>query len=216
MAEDEEEVYLNIPISKGKDLYVRVELNKLIESLPLEVLTEVYLQGIKHVVNARGMSKQSSAKTLTGNELEKANAILLAIAEDNLVAMQKGEIRITGGKAKTKGMERQVKTEAMRLAKLAVKDAIKAEGKVKVSHIPAKQITALATELIESDQGDDFIAQAKENLAVREKKEAALKIDISGLKADPTLVAKSKAKGKGPLAGVLAKAKPPAGQHAAH
>ena len=215
MAEDEE-VYLNIPISKGKDLYVRVALNKFIEDLPLEVLTEVYLQGIKHVVNARGMSKQSSAKTLTGSELEKANAILLAIAEDNLVAMQKGEIRISGGKAKTKGMERQVKTEAMRLAKLAVKDAIKAKGEVKVSHIPAKKITQLAEELLDSEQGESFIADAKVNILGREKKEAALKIDISGLKADPTLVAKSKAKGKGPLAGVLAKAKPPAGQHAAH
>lgn len=207
-----------IPISKGKDLFFPIDLDEVMsDDFPAEVYKEVMYQGWKQVLN-RGYSAQDSAKKMSDAEQAKHNAVLLEIAEENMNKYRKGEIRVSGGKAKTKGLNRAITAEAMRLAKLFIKDCIKAEGKVKVSHVPAKQITALAKEYLEGEDGQELIAQATETVKSREatEKKAPIGIDLSKLKADPALVAKSKEKNKKPSAGVTTKAKPQAGQHAAH
>jgi len=95
-----------------------------------------------------------------------------------------------GGKAKSKESA-QVMTEARRIARNLVKDAMKEEG-IKISHVKASEITAAANELI----GDDpsIVEQAKANLAAAETAPKA-KINIKALiKEDPELVAKAEAK----------------------
>jgi hypothetical protein len=209
---------MQIPISKGKDLFFPVDLDEILsEDFNADTYKEILFQGLKQVLN-RGYSAQDSAKKVSPAEQEKQNATLLAIAEENMEKYRKGEIRVSGGKAKTKGLNRAITTEAMRLAKLFIKDCIKAEGKVKVSHVPPKQITALAKEYLEGEDGQELIAQATETVKSREagEKKAPIGIDLSKIKADPALVAKSKEKNKKPHAGVTAKAKPQAGAHAAH
>ena len=210
---------MQIPISKGKDLFFPVDLDEILsEDFNSDTYKEILFQGLKQVLN-RGYSAQDSAKKVSPAEQAKQNETLLEIAQENMEKYRKGEIRVSGGKAKTKGLNRAITAEAMRLAKLFIKDCIKAEGKVKVSHVPAKQITALAKEYLEGEDGQELIAQATETVKSREatEKKAPIGIDLSKLKADPALVAKSKEKNKKPAKeGVVAKAKPQAAQHAAH
>ncbi len=215
---------MTIPISKGKDLFLEVDPNWLMDNLPTDALKEVLFQGLKQVLN-RGQSKIGSSKELEGKKLEENNAALKAKAEETYAAMVKGEIRVTGGKAKAKNNNRAVQAEAMRLARIAVKDAIKAAGEVKVSHVAAKEITAAAKEVLEGDYGPKFYELAEATIKAREEKEAGLVkgISLKGIHADPKLVkaAEEKAatakKAKKPVpAGVMAKAKPQVGQHTAH
>ena len=214
----DERVLMTIPISKGKNLTIDIDINALADDLPPDVYREVIYQGMKQVLN-RGFTKETSAKAVPEREVEATNAALLKVAEKNLEAMKAGEIRITGGKAKTKGVERAVMTEAMRISKAIIKDGIKKEGKVKVSHVAAKVITALAKEYLEGDNGGAIVEMARANLKEREQKESAIKLDLSKVVADPKLVAASKTKKEGVKkpqpAGVVAKAKPQA-SHATH
>jgi hypothetical protein len=209
-----------IPISKGTELFLEVDPNWLMDNLPTDALKEVLFQGLKQVLN-RGQSKIGSSKGLEGKKLEENNKALKAKAEETYEAMVKGEIRVTGGKAKTKSSNRAVQAEAMRLARALVKDAIKREGKVKVSHVAAKEITAAAKEVLEGDYGPEIVAQAEATIKAREKEESKISgaIDLSSIKADPKLVKASeekKAKPKKAPAGVVAKARPQAAQHAGH
>lgn len=217
---------LQIPISKGTKLFMEIDTDEIAsEEFPADVYTEILFQGLKQVLN-RGQSKEASSKQMPEAKQAENNARLLTKAEETLEAMRKGEIRITGGKSKSK-VTGAVKTEAMRLARLAVKDAIKSEGKVKISHVPAREITALAKELIESEDGAEYIALAEETIKAREENESKVKskIDLGKIKADPKLVAESeakKAKSKATTAakkagtGPAVRQKPAPAQHAAH
>lgn len=217
------ELKMSIPISKGIDLFLEVDPNWLMVNLPADSLKEVLFQGLKQVLN-RGQSKIGSSKGLEGKKLEENNALLRQKAEQTYDAMVKGEIRVTGGKTKAKSSNRAVQAEAMRLARIAVKDAIKAAGEVKVSHVAAKEITAAAKEVLAGDYGPQFYEIAEKTVKEREAKEASLAkgISLKGIKADPKLVKASEekaAKAKKPKAapaGVVAKAKPQAAQHTAH
>jgi len=82
---------------------------------------------LKQVLN-RGQSKLSSTKDMEGAELESSNAALMAKVEKPSMHCARATIRVTGGKAKTKGLDKAVKTEAMRIARALVKDALKREG----------------------------------------------------------------------------------------
>lgn len=210
---------MDIPISKGKDLFFTLDLNEIMDpDFPADVYREIIFQGLKQVIN-RGFSVQESAKKMSEAEQAKHNATLLKIAEENMEKYRKGEIRVSGGKAKTKGLARAIMTEATRLAKVIVKDGIKRAGKVKVSHVAAREITALAKQYLETEAGAELIEEATATVKGREKAEAKVLtgIDLSGIKADPKLVAKSKEKNKKPAKeGVVAKAKPATAQHAAH
>lgn len=208
---------LNIPISKGKDLFIEVDSDDLMdEAFPAEVFKEVLYQGLKQVLN-RGMSKLASTKGMEGEKQVEGNAALAEQAQKNWEACKANEIRVTGGKAKTKGLDRAVKNEAMRLARLWIKDALKANGE-KISHYGGKEITAAAEKLLASEQGEPVLALARENVEKQAGKEKEVGIDLSGLKPDPKLVKAAEEKAKKPKkeipAGVIAKARQP--EHARH
>lgn len=153
--------------------------------LPDEVYREALLQGLK-VIAERAMSKIT--KEAYPVEAERKAAIK-AKAEANIQDMYDGKTKITGraAVAKPKGA---VMTEAMRLARNLVKDAMKA-NKIKISTVKASEITNAAKVLLEQDPS--IIATAEANLAARSASPA--KIDIASLiKVDPELVAKAEAK----------------------
>ena len=170
---------VKIPVIKSKG-YVEFET----DSLPPEVYLEALELGLKELVN-RKMSKVTVAK-LEGEELVKAQAAAQAIAEENVIAINKGDIRFSTRKSAAK-VSGAVNTEAMRIARNMVKDVIKA-SKGKISHYAASEITKAAKELITNDSS--IIETAKANL---EKRQAApIKVDVLGLmKESPELVAKA-------------------------
>lgn len=211
---------LAIPIPKAGALF-EVDLDFVMESLPNDVLKEVLFQGLKQVLN-RGQTKHASvAKDADTPKKKEAVEAIMEVVAKTWEACREGTIRITGGKAKTKGVDREIKVEAMRLARLTIKDALKAAGK-KVSHYAARDITALAEEFLGTEDGAELLAQAKENVEARKKKEAGLKIDLSAIQPDAEMVQKAEAAAaakKKPKAD--AKAPPPKGktapqQHAQH
>lgn len=153
--------------------------------LPDDVYREALMQGLK-VIAERAMSKLT--KEAYPNETERKAAIK-AKAEANVQDMYDGKTKITG-KAATKKASGAVMTEAMRLARNLVKDAMKA-NKIKISTVKASEITAAAKALIEADAS--IIPTAEANLNARSA--TPIKIDIASLiKADPELVAKDEAK----------------------
>jgi hypothetical protein len=185
--------------------------------LPDHVYREALMQGLK-VIAERAMSKLT--KAAIPNETERKAAIK-AKAEENIQDMYDGKTKITG-ETKAKKASGAVMTEAMRLARNLVKDAMKA-NKIKISHVKASEITAAAKTLLDSDPS--ILVTAEANLKAREA--TPIKINIASLiHTDPTLVAKdeakaAKAKADKPLskaqAGKVApraKQKPQTGAHA--
>lgn len=153
--------------------------------LPEDVYREALMQGLKAIAE-RAMSKIT--KEAYPVEAERKAAIV-AKAEANIADMYSGKTKITG-QAKVKKASGAVMTEAMRLARNLVKDAMKA-NKIKISTVKASEITAAAKTLIESDPS--IMSTAEANLKAREA--TPIKIDIASLiKADPELVKKAEAK----------------------
>ncbi len=173
-----------VAISKGGDNLTITQ--EVLDALPDHVYKEIITQGLKTLLN-RGMSKIT--KTTYPDDKPGLQKAAMEKAQANVADLQAGKIRVTGGKGKSKG-KGAVMTEARRLAKIAVKDQMKAKS-IKVSHVPASQITAAANYLIENDP--TFLALAEENLAKRVQ--PAVEFDIGSIiHADPTLVAKAEAK----------------------
>ena len=153
--------------------------------LPDEVYREALLQGLK-VIAERAMSKIT--KEAYPDEVERKGAIH-AKALANVEDMYAGKVKITGS-VTVKKASGAVMTEAMRLARNLVKDAMKA-NKIKISTVKASDITTAAKALIASDPS--IVTTAEANLAARTA--TPIKIDIMALvHADPTLVAKAEAK----------------------
>ena len=207
---------VQVPVTKSKG-YVTIDP----EIIPPEVWDAVVLEGLKAFVN-KGMSK-ILLKGLEGDDLAKAQAAAQAQAEKNAAAILDGSIKLPGRKAKSKASG-AVMTEARRLAKNFLKDEAKKQG-IKVSHVPAKEWTAATKQLLESDQGKGFIAQAEKNILARTEAPAAEGISLASLLPDfAELVkkgaesdAKAKERGKqlsAKQAGMTAKRKPKAGQSA--
>jgi hypothetical protein len=71
---------------------------------------------------------------------------------------------------------------------------LKREGYV-VSHYKAAQITELAKQLLETEDGEEIMAQAKEELDRRNQRQKALKanLHLDRLEVDPDLVKKAEA-----------------------
>lgn len=174
--------------------------------LPDEMYKLVMAEGLKAVINSVGMSKIMPGVTkLEGKAKEERVAAILAQAQENVEALYKGTINKKGRKAKASGA---VQTEAMRLAKMLVKDHIRNSGQ-KIGAYTAKEITAAAKTVLEGNPR--LIQQAEANLAERAqeaKKTGGL--DLVGLfgdkaksdavKAKPKTPPKPKAKGeKAPL-----------------
>ncbi len=185
-------VMLEIPVVKAKG---SVQIN--LRELPDDVYQEALLQGLKVIVN-RGTSKIT--KTTYPNE-DELKAAALKKAEEQVTLCLTSKIKFTGKKAKK--VSGAVNTEAMKIARQMVKDAIKSgqlgESK-RVSHYAASEITKAAKALIEVDPS--IIQLAEEEIARREEKgkTATGMLDIGKLiSVDPKLVAAAsakKAKGK--------------------
>lgn len=171
---------MSIPLKNGAG---NVEVDT--ARLPDDVYREAMLQGLK-VLAERSMSKIT--KEAYPDEAERKAAIK-AKAEANVEDMYNGKVKITG-KAAVKKASGAVMTEAMRLARNLVKDAMKA-NKIKISHVKASEITAAAKALLDADPS--ILATAEANLKAREA--TPVKIDITKLvHTDPGLVAKDEAK----------------------
>lgn len=174
---------IRVPITKAKGEFVEIDTAE----LPDEVYKEALLQGLKVLAN-RGTSKITKSTYPDADELKTA---AIAKANEQVEAMKAGKIKITGGKASGKASG-AVMTEARRIAKNLVKDALKANG-IKISHVDASEITKAANALLAEAEGKDIIAQATANLAERAK--TKIGIDVTKLVSEnPTKVAKAEAK----------------------
>lgn len=202
---------LTIAVTKGKGT-VDIDTDK----LPDAVYAAALAEGLKVLVN-KGMSKITKAE-LGDEETVKKEAMLKAAS--NVEAILAGTIKLAGAPKAGQKASGIVMTEARRLAKNLVKDAMKQAG-IKISHVEPKEITAAANALLAEDPS--IIETAKANVEARSKTPIA--IDVSKLvHTSPALVAKAEAKkaaAKSTLsakqAGMVAKAKPKAGnQPTAH
>lgn len=174
-----------------------VDLN--LDELPDDVYREIMFQGAKQVLN-RNMTKIVAA-AYTDAEAKKAGhadkaahqkADALKIAAKNVEDAKAGKIRLTSGSKKAKASG-AVMTEAMRIARALVKDAIKAT-KQRVSDYKASDITVAAKAYIEADP--TIIEMAQKAVDARESK-AVPKVDLATLiKKDPVKVAANDAKAK--------------------
>lgn len=167
---------VQVPVTKSK-AFVEIDTDK----LPQDVYEAALLEGLKALAN-KGMSK-ITLKGLEGEELSKAHAAAQAKAEENAAAMLDGSIKLPGRKAKSK-LPGEVMTEARRLAKNLLKDEMKKAG-IKVSHVPAKEITQAVKDLLASDMGKSILDQAQKNIDARKAApEAAGTISLASLLPD--------------------------------
>jgi hypothetical protein len=176
---------LNIPITKAGNRPIEVDPDILPDAMYRLALEE----GLKVLLN-KGMTKILTAK-LEGEELESAQAAAYAKAEENLSAVKAGTLtkgRATVVKGKDgKKLPAAILTEARRLAKEVAKNEIRAAG-MKISHVPASEITKAANAFIAADPY--YIEQATKNIEERSTKKVA--VDIASLVHEsPALVAAS-------------------------
>lgn len=211
---------VSIPI-KGDCGSVDVVLS----NLPDDVYKMVLEEGLKAVINSVGMSKILPGVTkLEGKAKEERIAAIMNQANANVKSLYDGTIKKGGKKAKTSGA---VATEAMRLAKMLVKDHIRNSGQ-KIGAYSAKEITEAAKKVLEGNPR--LIQQAEANLAERAAEAKTTGgLDLTALfgakaaseevKAKPKTPPKPKAKGeKAPLsakqASMVAPRQKPTGQTA--
>ena len=171
---------MQVPVTKAKGI---IEIDT--EALPEAVYAEALLQGLKVLLN-RGQSKITIAELGDADTVKKE---AMVAAEKQKEKVLSGDIKFSG-KAKATKVSGAVNTEAMRIARNRVKDAIKASGK-RISHYTAKDISAAAKSLIEADPS--ILADAEAAIAKRSEIPVAQDL-MAMLKEDPKLVAKAEAK----------------------
>lgn len=209
---DPEKSYIRVPVVKASTKEDPSWVEVCVEDIPQDVFNAVVMLGLKHFVNG-GMTK------IVGSKTDASRKAAMEIATKNVENVYLGKVRMPSGVSRSK-VSGAVKTEAMRLARLLIKDALKASG-VKVSHVPAKEITAAAKVYLESEAGAEVVTIAEANIKEREEKEKSqkdvLSIAIKGIKVDPKLVAAANEKAaasrkitenKKASAGVVQRAKP--------
>ena len=175
---------IQVPIVKGKGV---VEFDT--DALPEAVFAEAILQGLKTLVN-RGMSKITVKDLGSSAEVEKEAMIC---AMQNHAKIMVGDVKLSGkAKAATAKMDKAVLTEALRIARDRVRDALKAAGK-KLYAIKAADITSAAKDLINIDPSIIEAAQA----AIKARNETPVSIDLSALigavREDGAKIAKAEA-----------------------
>lgn len=148
---------LQIPITKS-GIPVSVDT----DAIPEAMFAMAVEEGLKVMLN-KGMSK-IVFKGLSEAETDKAKADAAEIAAKNLTNLMEGKIKRGRTAAAKSTVPREVMTEAMRAAKEVVKQTIRQAG-MKISHVPAKDITATAKKMVESDKS--FIEIAKQTIAAR-------------------------------------------------
>ena len=216
-ADGAEKDILRIPITKASASTKDASWAEVcIDDLPADVYKEVLLQGLKTLLN-RGMSKITDAKSDP-----KAREAAMEVAAKNVQNLYEGKIRMTAGVRAKGAASGAVKTEAMRLARLVIKAALKDAGK-KVSLIKGSVITQYAQAYLDDENyGPDMWKKAEANVKAREAEKDGTLADLKGftadIKEDATLVAKAEAsaakkrkpkKGEEAPAGVVAKRQAP-------
>lgn len=177
---------ISVPVKGMAGTFVEVDTAK----IPDEFYREALLLGMKELVSRR-MSKLTKSN-ITNEDERKAEIVRVAHENVELIyANDSAKIKLsTGSKKSATKASGAVMTEARRLAKNLVKDAMKANG-IKISHVAASEITKAANALLDADPS--IIATAEANLKAREATPVA--IDITKLiHTDPALVAKAEAK----------------------
>lgn len=192
---------LHIPVVKGKSSV----------TIDTEAIDDVYyesalFQGLKVLVNG-GATKIVKPSVETPEAMAEYHEAAIAKAQERVLGMLKGAdkpLKLTSRGAKSDtGPGAKVMTEARRIAKALVKDMMKAAG-IKQSGVSASEITRAANAVIESDPS--IIKMAEDNLANRAAPPKGIDISTLGIKEDPKLVAKAKAKkAEAVPAGVLSK-----------
>ncbi len=216
---------LNIVITKAKQT-IQVNTDGPDEGgdLPAEIYEAALAEGLKVLLN-KGMSK-ITVKDLEGAKLTDAQEAAMEVAQKNLVNLREGKLKARAASAKSDGKTPAVvMNEARRLAKVLIKDTLKAAGK-KPAEYTGAEITAFANILLETNPS--LLETAKANIEARKAKLEEVKsaIDVTQMKADPKRIAAVKAKAdkakvaKGQVsakqAGIITKHKPAAGAHATH
>lgn len=160
------------------------------DELPIEVYKMLLIEGAKAIINTVGMSKKLPGITkLEGEDKAKAVAAVKAQAEENVKALMSNTLSKRGVKAKVSGAEQ---TEALRLAKILVKDHIRAQGQ-KIGAYSAKEITEYAKKVLEGNP--ELMVQAKKNLESRASEAKGIKgLDIFALAGDKAKSDEVKAK----------------------
>ena len=164
---------LNIPITKAGNRPIEVDPDTLPDAMYRLALEE----GLKVLLN-KGMTKILTAK-LEGEELETAQEAAYSKGLENLEAVKSGTL--TKGRAAVKGKDGKkipaaILTEARRLAKEVAKNEIRAAG-MKISHVPASEITKAANAFIAADPY--YLEQAAKNIEERAAKKTS--VDIAAL-----------------------------------
>ena len=170
-----------IPVTKaGKNMEVETD------QVNQDLFEYCFKLGLKSLLN-RGMTKVT--KELISDETERQGEAFI-IASKNLEAIYANKIRMTGG-VKAKAASGEVNTEAMRLARIIVKDELKAGGH-KISHYAASEITAAAKELLQNDAS--ILEEATANIAKRKEAKPKVAIDVSKIAVSAKKVAEAEAK----------------------
>jgi len=170
-----------IPVTKaGKNMEVETD------QVNQDLFEYCFKLGLKSLLN-RGMTKVT--KELISDEAERQGEAFI-IASKNLEAIYANKIRMTGG-VKAKAASGEVNTEAMRLARIIVKDELKAGGH-KISHYAASEITTAAKELLQNDPS--IVEEATANIAKRKEAKPKVAIDVSKIAVSAKKVAEAEAK----------------------
>lgn len=197
---------LSIPVAKAKGM-IEVDTDK----IPDRVFQYAVQLGLKALI-ARGFSKFKAEDFK--NETE-ARAEAMKIGQTNVEAIYGDKVRIVGQKAGEKRASKEL-TEAIRLAKVTVKNQMKALN-IRAKDVKAADITKAAKAMVDANP-DHYFAAARESLA-RAEVETASGIDLAKiLGATPAPKTERKApakKGTGGIPGAVAtKTKPAARPHA--
>lgn len=201
---------LTIPVTKGKGS-VTIDT----EAVPETYYVEALRQGFKVIVNG-GASKITKPAIETEEDMAKYHAAAMAKAEERVLAMLAGELKLGRSAGATTKVAGAVMTEARRLARDLVKAALKKAG-LKQSHYSSSEITQAANAMIAENA--DLITMAEANIAARGKISAPF--DPSTLHADPKLVAaaeekKLAGKAKGVISSKQAGKVAPRASHTTH
>lgn len=173
---------LSIPITKAGNRPISVD----IDAIPEAIYAEALAEGLKVILNKR-MSKVGSITKLDGEEKEKAMALAFSIAQENLAAAMEGKSSKRGSSSSTK-LPAAVRTEAMRLARMVVKDEIRNAG-MSPSKVENSVITNAAKQLIEQDPS--LIETAKANLEAKVRPATSINLADLGVVESPKLVKKA-------------------------
>ncbi len=169
-------------------------------ALPVEMYAEALRQGLEAMMNTKmslvktpkAQLEMTEAGDAKGAQEQRDSA--MKIAQANLEAIMANKFKVGRKATAASKVSREVTTEALRLARNTVKDAIKAAGE-KISHVKASDITSAARDLIAQDP--EYLEKAKANLEANQvkakKSPDELKSIVQGL-ISPELVAKSKEK----------------------